>query len=289
MTPDPPAALEQALEQSHDVKAKVEACAGDLALQNEAVQQEIANGATTLPADQALQDSQAVEATVQECADDLDEVTATLARGIADIKQVEVALTRSRVALAEAETALLTAQEDERHATLRALHDPATGLPNRVLFDDRVTQGISVAERHGWSLAVMFLDLDRFKSINDDHGHAAGDVVLREVAHRLSQHARDEDTVCRSGGDEFLYLLVNPKGRADVERKAIAVLGDIAQAIEVGGRGLVIRASIGVALYPGDGTTVDQLVRNADTAMYRAKNGACGYVMFGSAGDSAGA
>ena len=284
MTADPPAALEQALEQSHDVKAKVEACAEDLALKNEAVQQEIVNGATTLPADQALQDSQVVEATVQECADDLDEVTATLARGIADIKQVEIALTRSRAALAEAETALLTAQEDERHATLRALHDPATGLPNRVLFDDRVTQGISLAERHGWSLAVMFLDLDRFKSINDDHGHAAGDLVLREVANRLSQHARDEDTVCRSGGDEFLYLLVNPKSRADVERKAIAVLGDIAQAIEVGGRGLVIRASIGVALYPGDGTTVDQLVRNADTAMYRAKNGACGYVLFGSPG-----
>ena len=134
----------------------------------------------------------------------------------------------------------------------------------------------------------MFLDLDRFKSINDDHGHAAGDLVLREVANRLSQHARDEDTVCRSGGDEFLYLLVNPKSMADVERKATAVLGDIAQAIEVGGRSLVIRASIGVALYPGDGTTVDQLVRNADTAMYRAKNGACGYVLFGSAGATPG-
>jgi diguanylate cyclase (GGDEF)-like protein len=271
------------------VKAKVEACAEDLASKNEAVQQEIVNGATTLPADQALQDSQVVEATVQECADDLEEVTATLARGIADIKHVEIALNRSRAALAEAETALLTAQEDERHATLRALHDPATGLPNRVLFDDRVTQGISLAERHGLSLAVMFLDLDRFKSINDDHGHAAGDLVLREVANRLSQHARDEDTVCRSGGDEFLYLLVNPKSKADVERKAIAVLGDIAQAIEVGGRGLVIRASIGVALYPDDGTTVDQLVRNADTAMYRAKNGACGYVLYGSAGATPGA
>ena len=287
MTTDPPAALEQALEQSHDVKAKVEACAEDLALKNEAVEQEIVNGATTLPADQALQDSQVVEATVQECADDLDEVTATLARGIADIKQVEIALTRSRAALADAETALLTAQEDERHATLRALHDPATGLPNRVLFDDRVTQGISLAERHGWSLAVMFLDLDRFKSINDDHGHAAGDLVLRKVANRLSQHARDEDTVCRSGGDEFLYLLVNPKSRADVERKAIAVLDDVAQAIEVGGRGLVIRASIGVALYPDDGTTVDQLVRNADTAMYRAKSGGCGYVLFDSPGPTA--
>lgn len=289
MTADPPAALEQALEQSHDVKAKVEACAEDLALKNEAVQQEIVNGATTLPADQALQDNQVVEATVQECADDLEEVTATLARGIADIKQVEIALNRSRAALAEAETALLTAQEDERHATLRALHDPATGLPNRVLFDDRVTQGISLAERHGLSLAVMFLDLDRFKSINDDHGHAAGDIVLREVANRLSQHARDEDTVCRSGGDEFLYLLVNPKSTADVERKAIAVLGDIAQPIEVGGRGLVIRASIGVALYPENGATVDQLVQNADTAMYRAKNGTCGYVLYGSAWATPGA
>lgn len=289
MTAVPPPALEQALEQSHDVKAKVEACAEDLALKNEAVQQEIADGATTLSADKALQDSQVVEATVQECADDLDEVTATLAWGIADIQQVEVALTRSRAALVEAETALLTAQEDERHATLRALHDSATGLPNRVLFDDRLAQGISLAERHGWILAVMFLDLDRFKNINDDHGHAAGDLVLREIASRLSQYARDEDTVCRGGGDEFLYLLVNPKSSTDVERKAVAVLGDIAQAIAVGGRDLIVRASIGIAMYPGDGTTGDQLVRNADTAMYRAKNGARGYVLFGAAGASSGA
>jgi len=289
MTAVAPPALEQALEQSHDVKAKVEACAEDLALKNEAVQQEIADGATTLSADKALQDSQVVEATVQECADDLDEVTATLARGIADIKQVEVALTRSRAALVEAETALLTAQDDERHATLRALHDSATGLPNRVLFDDRLAQGISLAERHGWILAVMFLDLDRFKNINDDHGHAAGDLVLREIASRLSQYARDEDTVCRNGGDEFLYLLVNPRGRTDVESKAVAVLGDIAQAIAVGGRDLIVRASIGIAMYPADGTTADQLVRNADTAMYRAKNGTRGYVLFGAAGASSGA
>jgi len=132
----------------------------------------------------------------------------------------------------------------------------------------------------------MFLDLDGFKSVNDGHGHAAGDLILRQVANRLSQHARDEDTVCRTGGDEFLYLLVNPKCTADVERKAVAVLGDIARTIEVRGRGLVIRGSIGIALYPGDGTTAEQLVRNADTAMYRAKNSACGYALFGSAAGS---
>ena len=178
------------------------------------------------PPTEALQDSLVVEATVQECADDLDQVTTTLAQGIADIKQVEVALTRSRAALAEAEAALLSAQEDERRAALRALHDPATGLPNRVLFEDRLAQAISLAERQGWVLAVMFLDLDGFKSVNDDHGHAAGDLVLRQIAGRLAQHARDEDTVCRAGGDEFLYLLVNPRNTTDVERKAVAVLGD---------------------------------------------------------------
>jgi diguanylate cyclase (GGDEF)-like protein len=276
--------LKQALEQSHDVQAKVEACAEDLALKNDAVQQETAGGATTLSAEEALQDSLVVEATVQECADGLDQVTATLAQGIADIKQVEVALTRSRAALVEAEAALLSAQEDERRAALRALHDPATGLPNRVLFEDRLAQASSLAERQGWMLAVMFLDLDGFKSINDDHGHAAGDIVLRQIAGRLAQHARDEDTVCRTGGDEFLYLLVNPRNTTDVERKAIAVLGDIAQSIDVEGRGLVIRGSIGIALYPGDGLTPDQLVRNADTAMYRAKTGARGYALFGSTG-----
>jgi diguanylate cyclase (GGDEF)-like protein len=286
MTAESPAALQQALEQSHEVKAKVEACAEDLASKNGAVQQEIAEGATTLSADKALQDSLAVEATVQECADDLGQVTSTLARGIADIRQVEVALTRSRAALVQAEAATLAAREEERHAALRALHDQATGLPNRVLFDDRLTQGIALAERQGWVLAVMFLDLDGFKSVNDLHGHAAGDLVLRKIAERLSQHAREEDTVCRTGGDEFLYLLVNPKNTADVERKAVTVLGDIAQSIEVGGRDLVIRGSIGIALYPRDGTTADQLVRNADAAMYRAKNGGCGYALFHPGGGS---
>jgi diguanylate cyclase len=283
----PPAALEQALEQSHDVKAKVEACADGLATSNDAVEQRIADGVTTLPACQALQDSQVVEATVQECADDLAEVTSTLARGIADIKQVEVALTQSRADLADAEAELLTAQEGERRATMRALHDAATGLPNRVLFDDRLTHGIALAERHDWRLAVMFLDLDSFKSINDEHGHATGDRVLREVARRLSNHSREEDTLCRAGGDEFLFLLINPKTRADVERKAVAILDDIAQAMEIGGRGLAIRASIGVAIYPADGATADLLVSNADAAMYRAKNGGTGYEFCGASGTPA--
>jgi diguanylate cyclase (GGDEF)-like protein len=270
-------AVDRALEKSHEVKAKVEACAEELAATNESVKQEIAAGVTELSATQTLADSEVVEAKVQECADDLEVVTETLARGIADIKQVENELAQSQSDLLDTQIALVQAQADEQEATLRALHDAATGLPNRVLFNDRLEHAIALADRHSWTLAVMFMDLDGFKSVNDDHGHAAGDTVLLEVARRLSQHARDEDTVCRNGGDEFLYLMMNPNGRTNVEHKATAVLNDIAQPIDASGQPIIIRASIGIALFPENETTVEGLVRMADAAMYRAKSAAGGF------------
>jgi diguanylate cyclase (GGDEF)-like protein len=162
----------------------------------------------------------------------------------------------------------------------KALHDSTTGLPNRDLFDDRLTHAIALAKRHAWTLAVMFLDLDRFKCINDKHGHAVGDEVLKEVAKRLLQHTREEDTVCRNGGDEFLYLLMNPQGSKNIERIAGALLRTIAQPIDMGHLQLVIKASIGIAVYPCNGTTEEQLIRNADTAMYRAKQRMNGCVFF---------
>lgn len=279
--PDAGPALELALQQSHEVKAKVEACADDLAAVNSDVKQKIAEGHIMLPAHAALEDGESVEATVQECAADLAEVTDTLAQGIDDLKRVEATLARTRLALAETSTALSAALVDERAATHRAMHDSATGLPNRGLFDDRLAHGISLAARHDWTLAVMFLDLDRFKSINDDHGHAAGDIVLKEVAGRVSRFARDEDTFCRNGGDEFLYLLVNPKGRDSIERMAADVLDNIARPIDIGGGvEIVINSSIGIARYPKDGTTGDQLIANADIAMYRAKKRGCGWVLY---------
>jgi two-component system cell cycle response regulator len=162
----------------------------------------------------------------------------------------------------------------------KALHDSTTGLPNRDLFNDRLTHAIAMAKRHTWTLAVMFLDLDRFKYINDTHGHAVGDRVLKEVAKRLSEHARDEDTVCRNGGDEFLYLLINPQGSENIRRIAATLLQSIEQPIDVGDLKLIIKASIGVAVYPDDGTTGEQLIRNADTAMYRAKKSVSGRICF---------
>jgi two-component system cell cycle response regulator len=162
----------------------------------------------------------------------------------------------------------------------KALHDSTTGLPNRDLFNDRLTHAIAMAKRRAWTLAVMFLDLDRFKYINDTHGHAVGDRVLQEVAKRLLGHARDEDTVCRNGGDEFLYLLINPQGSENIRRIADTLLQAIGQTIDVGDLKPIVKASIGIAVYPDDGTTGEQLIRNADTAMYRAKESVSGRIFF---------
>jgi diguanylate cyclase (GGDEF)-like protein len=162
----------------------------------------------------------------------------------------------------------------------RVSHDATTGLPNRDLFDDRLTHAIALARRHDWTLAVMFLDLDRFKEINDTHGHAVGDAVLKEIAKRFTQHTREEDTVCRNGGDEFLYLAMNPQGIANIERIAGKLLTVIGQPVDLGDLQVVIKASIGIAVYPGNGTSGKQLIRNADTAMYRAKKAATGCVFF---------
>ena len=162
----------------------------------------------------------------------------------------------------------------------KTLHDSTTGLPNRDLFDDRLTHAIALAKRHTWMLAVMFIDLDRFKCVNDTHGHAVGDEVLKEVAKRLLHHARDEDTVCRNGGDEFLYLMMNPQGSENIERIVGTLLKTIGQPIDVGDLQSVITASIGIAIYPGNGTNGEQLIKNADIAMYRAKNTSRSFVLF---------
>ena len=274
---DIPGPLDLALLQSHEVRDKVGECAEDLASKNEAIKQQISQGETTLPAQESLQDSEAVEAKVQECADDLNQVTETLAKGVEDLKKVELALANSRKALARTESSLADSQEEERRSRLLALHDAATGLPNRNLFDDRLDQAISLAERNHWALAVMFLDLDRFKRINDEHGHAAGDFVLKEVAYRLLQNARDEDTVCRNGGDEFLYLLVNPQGKENVERIAGNILTNIARPMTVDGLELTVGVSIGIALFPEGAATGAELIARADAAMYSAKRNRLGY------------
>ena len=275
-----PAPLEQALEQSQEVKAKVEDCAIGLSAANTVVKLKIADGASTVSAHKALKAGEALESTIQECAADLHEVTELLSDGIQDLRDTEIALVRAQTALADVQAELESSQDKEREATERSLHDATTGLPNRLLFNDRLSQAIALAERQRWTLAVMFLDLDRFKCVNDTHGHAVGDAVLKEVARRLLGQVREADSVCRNGGDEFLYLLVNPGDRANVERIAGLMLACMAEPIEVGKLQLIVAPSIGIAMFPEDGLTMDALIDKADTAMYRAKSGMSGFAMF---------
>ncbi len=160
------------------------------------------------------------------------------------------------------------AEEEVRHY---AYHDALTELPNRLLFKDRLQQSLGQAKRSQRPLAVFFLDLDRFKTINDTLGHPAGDRLLQEVAKRLLTRRRGGDTVSRLGGDEYLILVQNLRSAEDAARVAGGILEVLAPPIQVGEHELLVTASIGISLYPHDGQDVETLIQNADVAMYRAK------------------
>ncbi len=152
-----------------------------------------------------------------------------------------------------------------------AEHDFLTGLPNRMLLSDRIGQAIAAAPRTGKNFALLFLDLNDFKQVNDSHGHQAGDLLLQSVAHRLVRCVRNSDTVCRQGGDEFVVLLLDLESREDAENKANEILLAVAEVHTLGERQLNITTSIGISFYPEDGEDAETLIRNADTAMYEAK------------------
>ena len=176
-------------------------------------------------------------------------------------------------------TELKQIEERVRHL---AYHDPLTGLPNRRLLDDRLAQACNMARRTGAAVAVMVIDLDRFKVINDTRGHEAGDVVLKEVAARLQQSVRKVDTVARQGGDEFVVVLTELKRVSDAGRVAKKILNVVAAPVGVRGEYHEIGASIGIAVFPTDGTEPDVLLKQADNAMYRAKGAGRGGFEFAS-------
>jgi diguanylate cyclase (GGDEF)-like protein/PAS domain S-box-containing protein len=153
-----------------------------------------------------------------------------------------------------------------------AYFDVLTGLPNRRLFTDRLQVAIANAHRHGTQLAIMFLDLDLFKRINDSLGHGVGDQVLVETANRLGLCIREGDTVARLGGDEFVVLLPEIGHVEDAAKLAERVIAHVKQPFQVFEHELYVTTSIGIAVYPEDGTTAETLLKNADTAMYRAKD-----------------
>jgi len=168
------------------------------------------------------------------------------------------------------EAAIERADYDRRIQEL-AFTDALTGLPNRVLFDDRIRQAIATAKRYDRGFAVMYLDVDRFKAINDELGHAAGDAVLRGVGERLRATLRESDTVARFGGDEFVVLQPIVDGPADAADLARKIVADLQAPLRVGAVEREVRISIGIALYPQDGLTIDALMDLADRALYAAK------------------
>lgn len=162
-----------------------------------------------------------------------------------------------------------------------AKHDFLTGLPNRMLFNDRVSQAIAAAPRHMKKVAVLFLDLDGFKHINDSLGHPTGDRLLQSVTRRLMDCVRASDTVSRQGGDEFVVLLSEVQHAEDAAITARRMLQAVAEPHSTGHHDLHVTTSIGVSVYPDDGLDAETLIKNADTAMYQAKeNGRHGYQFF---------
>jgi diguanylate cyclase len=165
------------------------------------------------------------------------------------------------------------AQLEQANAQLEhaATHDSLTGLPNRVLLADRLDQATAQSERYSRGFAVLVVDLDRFKSINDSLGHIAGDQMLKEVAQRLSWLLRKADTLARLGGDEFVLVLNEISGPRDAEAVASKVLARLAEPVTLSGLEVQISASIGISIFPDDGVDAETLLQHADAAMYHAK------------------
>jgi diguanylate cyclase len=253
--------LTTVLDHSERVQDMVAECAEELAAVNESLKLELADEKLPTAVEQVITKSEAVETKVQEASDELTVVNEALQDEI-DARQ---GLQSKLVEVIEQKDAAL-------HA---ALHDQLTSLPNRALFHDRLEHALVQAARHSWLLAVLFIDLDKFKMVNDTFGHASGDELLQAIAGCLKNAVRADDTISRYGGDEFLVLLTHVSDKQMVQRIADKMANAIQSASVANpnnaGENIHIGASIGIALYPTDGLTADVLIDAADKAMYRVK------------------
>ncbi len=185
------------------------------------------------------------------------------------------------IATVRAQTMTEVAEQTARQMAHMAEHDGLTGLPNRALLNDRLERSIALAKRRGKKVALMYLDLDHFKHINDSLGHGIGDQLLQSIAKRLATCVRLSDTVSRHGGDEFVVLLADVEDAEGAALTAQKLIDAMAQPHLIGIHKLHITLSIGISLYPDDGKDIESVVRNADTAMYHAKkNGRNNYQVF---------
>lgn len=264
----PVKALNKVLGQTKEVTGLVEEAAQELSSVNAVLKQELEVLKPPPGIEKALEKTETVEDIVQDAADKLSIVNAALKDEVHERHALEVQL-----------EAVTEREEASRYASV---HDALTGLPNRALFHDRLEHGLAQAKRHNWRLAVMFIDLDGFKKINDSYGHEAGDSVLKTIAARLTESTRDDDTVSRHGGDEFLYLLTEVKNEQDLTFIADKLIVSIQTPCDVSVGDLTVNpsisASIGISIFPKDGATAKALIKSADQAMYRAKGSKSRYL-----------
>lgn len=270
-TPAKSTSIGLVLKQSEGIKQTVEQVAGQLTSVNETLQLGNKDNAPVQTLKEAFAQNEDVEKKVVKVAKDLNQVNTQLVKEVAERAGRDTDLAHTKLELAGVREDLSKSQVIEKEARKKSLHDPLTGLPNRALFEQALDHGLIQAKRHGWGLAILFIDIDQFKSINDSYGHDVGDKVLLMVADRLQSLIRKEDTACRWGGDEFVCLLLEIKQEASVNRLAEKIVSRLAEACEFNGTVFSIIVSIGIALYPSDGETADSLFKNADTAMYKAK------------------
>lgn len=255
--------LSKILDHSEQIKNVVEECAKDLSSVNLVLKESLSDQDCQPRIEQAVDKSGEVENKVQEAAEELSVVNQALEKEVNERELLE--------------HQLISVKEREESARQASLHDPLTGLPNRILFNDRLEHGLDQAKRHGWTLAIMFLDLDDFKGINDVYGHEAGDLVLQIISKRLQENTRIDDTVSRHGGDEFLYLLMEVESKQDITLIAKKLIQAIQVPCDIGSGRLVINPSIGISVFPKHGEFADALIKNADKAMYQAKRTKSGY------------
>lgn len=208
-----------------------------------------------------------------------------LLRELSRSRRLEADVTEARAALATALVDLAGTRAGERHARHLAMHDVLTSLPNRRYFRERLTEALAHRRPEKPSVAVLYLDLDGFKPINDAHGHDIGDKLLQIIAARLSRTVRSGDMVSRLGGDEFACLVEGALDRGQVAQLAHKLYVAVSAPLRIGSLELVVRPSIGIAMCPSDGTTAAGLIEIADAAMYRAKRTGAGHAfMHGDAG-----
>ncbi|TFW29461.1 bifunctional diguanylate cyclase/phosphodiesterase [Duganella callida] len=200
------------------------------------------------------------------------EATEALARSRDELElRVQERTAELAGANAQLQGEIIERRQAEARVHHMAYHDSLTGLPNRALLSDRLDRAMLAAQRTERKLAVMFIDLDRFKTINDSLGHMTGDQLLKEVASRLCRAVRASDTVARLGGDEFVVLVPGIRGNEEASQVAEKIIEALSDSFPLEGRNLHITPSIGISVYPDDGANVETLMRNADGAMYHAK------------------